>query len=274
MKHGVLKIKPDHRDFDFNRTFRLYGGVSVLPVEFNLDAGLSMPDQNTDGLPEGCTSYAQTDLCSDEDRILYQQKFTYQKTLYMDNLPPGSPCNIRTSLNSTIVYGTLATGETTDAQALNHRRGQYFSVQPSGDWFDGIRVTLMTNRSVSIGTPWPTEWETPLKGVIPQSFTLTGKEPWHNWVICGWKQVNNVPFLIGRTWQGKNYGDGGLAYFSRETINAVMKISGTGAFTLAQANPQNIQNVRLTLMQTLLSYYYRLENFYAKAVGSIVGEVS
>lgn len=257
--HGLQPLKPDHRDYDYHRTF---GAVvpSIFPDSFSVDPGLTMPDQNADGYPEGCTSYAQTDLCTDTDHIIYKPPFTYKWTLFMDNLKDGEPCDMRTSLKSTIVYGVLADGEFDDRQALSHRRGAYFNVQPSPDWFDGIRSTLISNRrAVSVGTPWLLEWRYAPAGVIPVSFVITGHESWHNWVICGWKQVDGVPYLIGKTWQGRRYGDNGLAYFSRETINAVMQIPGTGAFTLVKATPDLVENVRLSILQTLLSYILRLK---------------
>ena len=131
IKSGVTPVKKDHRDYSFHRTF---GGVTPnFANSLDLDAGLTMPDQETDGLGYGCTGYAQSELCVDEDKIIYYPKFTYDQTLMMEGITPSDPnfekigCDVRDSLNSTIVYGLQAVGET-GSQALNHRRGAYYNV--------------------------------------------------------------------------------------------------------------------------------------------------
>lgn len=264
IQHGTRPIARDSRDYSFRRTF---GAVASgeLPDSYNCDAGLTMPDQNADGYPMGCTGYTQAELCTDEDGVIYRPDFTYKKTLYMENASMGSGCDIRDALKSTIVYGVQRQDETTDAQAVAHHRGQFFNVDKTTDYFEGIRNALWSNRlskrSVSIGTPWFQEWHATQKGIIETKFAYSGNPddyPWHNWKISGWKTINGAPYLIGKTWQGKNYGDSGFAYFSRQTINDVMAIKGTAAFTLAQADPGNIQTVRLFTLQTILTYLYRI----------------
>ena len=169
IKTGVNPVKKDHRDYSFHRTF---GGVTpTFTDSLNLDAGLTMPDQETDGLGYGCTGYAQSELCVDEDKIVYFPKFTYDQTLLMESITPSDPnfekvgCDVRDSLNSTIVYGLQAVGEI-GAQALNHRRGAYYNVDLAQgmDWFDSLRNCLVLNqRSISIATPWYQRGKPPIK---------------------------------------------------------------------------------------------------------------
>lgn len=263
IKHGVLPTKRDGNDYSFHKTF---GAIAPydFPDTYDCDAGLTMPDQNADGFSEGCTGYTQSELCGDEDGVVYKPSYTYEKTLLMANLAPGSPCDMRDSLKSTIVYGIQRTDESSDLQAFPHRRGQYFNVQSTNDAFDGIRSALWQNRiykrSVSIGTPWFSQWHAPIDGIVPMvSYSGNPNDyPWHNWKISGWKTINGIPYLIGKTWQGKRYGDNGLAYFSRDIVNKIMDIPGVAAFTLAQADPNNIQTVKLFTLQTLLSFFQRL----------------
>lgn len=261
MQSGANKIKKDHRDYSFQRSF---GGVTTnFPDSLNLDAGLTMPDQNADGFPYGCTGYASSDLCADEDKIIYFPKFTYDQTLQMEGIISGDPdfekvgCDVRDSLNSTIVYGLQAVGEV-PAASLNHRRGAYYNVDLAQglDWFDSIRNCLMLNqRTISIATPWYPTWETTNQGIIsaPNSYDTTFAS-WHNWKVCGWKMINGVPYLIGKSWQGKGYGDNGLCYFPREVINTLMGIAGTGAFILTPYSNQLAQTVVLTTYEYVISY--------------------
>lgn len=255
MKSGLKPIEKRKTNYSFHRTF---GAVSPeqFPDYYNVDAGLGFPNQNAEGYPNGCTGYTQSRLCSDEDGVFYKPSFTYEKTLEIQGIANGEPCSIYDSLKSTIVYGVQRDTETTDEEALTHRRGQYYEIQvkPGMDWFDSIRSALWVNRgsrrSVSVGTPWFFEWGHPTKGIVMEPFSDWREAYWHNWQVVGWKTIGGKPYLIGKTWQGSMYGDEGYAYFSRETINKVMKIQGTGAFTLAQWDG-TIQTVRWGLIYTL-----------------------
>lgn len=263
IRHGINRIRKDHRDLSFPRTFGSVGTYD-FPATLNVDARLSMPDQNADGLPEACTGYTTTDLESDVSKLLNKPIFTYAKTLMMEGKTGqyDQPCDIRDSLRSAGVYGVQRTTETTDAQALQHRCGAYFNVidSPDLDAFDDIRNAILTKRrSVSSGTPWFGEWEgIGSNGVIPTVYTGNPDNlPWHNWKICGWVVIDGEPYLIGKTWQGSNYGDKGYAYFPRSVINSVMAISGTGAFTLADFDPNDpvaLQTVKMEILDTVLSY--------------------
>lgn len=260
MKSGIRPLKKDHRDYSLHRTF---GGLTPVFTECNFDVGLTNPDQDADGLFYGCTGYTQSDIAGDEDKRMYFPKFTYDRTLIMEGITPSSPnyekvgCDIRTSLKSTIVYGLQAVGETA-SEALNHRRGAYYNVDliQGIDYFDSIRMGLQNNqRSISMATPWFSSFATPQNGIVraPNSYDTTFAS-WHNWKVSGWKLINGVPYLIAKSWQGPAYGDKGFCYFSRDIINSLMTINGTGAFTLAPFTGDNVQTVVLTLWQTVLSY--------------------
>lgn len=267
IKSGVNPVKKDHRDYSFHRTFG--NQPQAFADSLNLDAGLTMPDQNADGFPEGCTGYAQSELCIDEDKILYFPKFTYDQTLLMEGIGRSDSqfekvgCDVRDSLNSTIVYGLQAVGETGD-KSLNHRRGAYYNVDLAQgmDWLDSIRNSLVLNqRTISIATPWYAVFGFPVNGVIqaPQNWDTTFAS-WHNHKICGWKTINGVVYLTSKSWQGKNYGDGGYCYFSREIINQIMVINGSGAFTLTPYTNQMAQRVILTLWEYIGSYLRMINN--------------
>lgn len=237
----------------------------MFPDEFLTDAKLTNPSQNDDGFPEGCTGYTQSELCQDEDHRIYDPAFTYEKTLMMDNLPPGSPCDIRTSLKSTIVYGVKNDTET-EQDALTHRRGNYFNVQKTTDWYDGIKQAIYTGgRSVSVGTPWFWGDRPPAVLTAPAKYTWNGY-PGHNWKICGWKKYKGVEFLVGKAWTGRSTGDQGFVYISREIINPLMNMPYTGAFTVAVATNHDIQTINWTLREQILKYIYAVASLFSKIV--------
>lgn len=274
-KNGVKMVKKDHRDYSLHRTF---GGVSPSFVECNFDAGLTNRDQVADGLPNGCTGYTNSDIAGDEDRAVYVPKYSYDMTLVMEGITPSNPqfeqvgCDIRKALSSTIVYGLQKQGEGPEL-ALNHRRGAYYNVELVGglDWFDSIRYALQINQiSISLATPWFAKFALPVNGIIqaPPSYDVTFAS-WHNHKVCGWKSINGVPYLIDKSWQGSGYGDNGFVYFPREVINQIMSINGSGAFTIAPFNSTNLQTVRLTIFETIASYFRMITALLAKSAGSV-----
>lgn len=264
IKNGTQPARKDYRDFSFKRTFGAFPARTVFPDELNVDRGFGFPDQNADGYPYGCTGYTQVALCEIEDGTQYQPSYTYNKTLFMEgNFGKQIGCDIRDSLKSTIVYGVLPKTDPqdkdADSKASLYIRGNYFNVIDSWnqtDAFDDVRTVILTgNQSVSVGTPWFPEWENVgADGILSvPSFDLSSAS-WHNWQILGWKQINNQPYLIGKSWQGPGYGDGGYHYISRELFNKVMGTSGAAAFTVAEAQPGDIKTIKLDIISTILSY--------------------
>lgn len=275
IKHGFIpKRVKDHRRYSFHKTF---GSASLasLNVEVNYDNGVTVPDQNADGKPYGCTGYTQSELATDFDGVVYQPGFTYEKTCEIEGHGMDRGCQIGNSFKSGRVYGMQMTTETTDNEALSHLRGQDFEVdQADGyDWFDSMRSALVQNlkRSISIGTPWFPNFNDALytrtDGLMPSPddsdpSTLS----WHNWKICGQTQINGVWYLIGKTWQGKEVGKGGFSFWSREAINVLMSISRTEAATQAKATPEEIQTVSLGILGQILSRISNVLNLMLQQV--------
>lgn len=264
---GAKPTVLDKRDYSFHRTF---GAAAIIfPPDFNVDVGKTMPNQDEQGLPMGCTGFTQTDNKNDEDDSIYKPDFTYFKTCYMEGHGPDKGCDIRTSLKSTKVYGFLRIDETTDKDAEAHKGGQFFNIYDDGglDWFDGIRNAIQTRlKGVSAGSPWFPEWHYPQDGVLPMPnaniLEIAKSNPnslaWHNYSIKGWVTKNGIPYLLVKSWQGKNYGHNGWAYMSREVANKIFAIRGSVAYIQAKASPQDIQSIQLDLIETVLLYFYRL----------------
>lgn len=260
--NGIKPVKKDHRDRSFHRTF----GATVPPIfpeSFNIDNGFGFPDQNADGLFEGCTGYSQSEICMDEDKQKYLPSYTYDKTLFMEGQERGQPCNFRDSLKSLILWGPSTDG--TDYSASKNRRGAYYMLEKNSglDWFDTFRQTLLVNvsgpRSISVASPWFSQWSG--SNVGPEGVLITLSDySWqfgHNWKNPGWETVGAVPYVLGKTWQGPNYGHQGWARFSRENINAIMEVPGAAAaivFKEDPANPDDVQLVKLTILDWVESY--------------------
>lgn len=254
MKRGLLPIKrKDHRTYDFHRTF----GTAVLtPAEFNFDLTNIFPDQDLDGLHNGCTAYAVNDVASNDDKTYFDdQAFTYSNTKFMLGLEGDVPVDVMTALKSGTVYGVKKKSETS-AQALDHRRSPYFIIKKNLDYFDGlVSAMLVKQGGLVLGTPWLPIFETVGKaGIIPDFVTPKNFAVGHCWEACGVKLIGNMSYIICKSWQGPNFGDRGYCYFNRKQINDLLGISGSGAFGQKHALPEDVKKVEMSIIETLISY--------------------
>lgn len=251
----------DHRTYDFHRTF---GTVGVVPTEFNLNKIGLFPDQITDGLPQACTAYAQTCIASNEDGVYYDDPdFTYRNTLMMMGAAYGRPCDMLTALKSGTVYGVKQKTEN-PTQALTHRRAPYFIVRKTTDYFEGlISAMWIAQAGVSVGTPWP-EWfqRVSIDGNIPAIAIDPNMDftDGHDWIAYGVKMIDGVQKIICVSHQGKSFGNGGEVYLSRDQINNLLAIDGSGAFVQKHAEPGDIKPVEMTIIETAISYYQMWKN--------------
>lgn len=282
IKNGTGPRKKDHRKYSFHRTFGgMISPVATIPDDFNFDAGFGMPDQEADGLPYGCTGYTSTELCQDEDLIAYDPRFTYDETLAIEGIGASDPtfekvgCQIQDSLKSTMIYGVKPKA---GGDSYTHRRGAYYDAVDNDqglDAFDAIRSTMWKNytlngkkRTVSVGTPWFPEWSSwDASGIVPDGFFYSGDPgayQWHNWKIAGFATIAGELVAIAKTWQGTRVGDQGWLYFKRATVNAMLAVKGTSADTLAPYVADDVATVRLTIMEQIISYYYKLIGLLTK----------
>lgn len=256
MKSGIIPIKyKDHRTFDFHRTF---GTASSIPEEFHFDTLCLTPDQNADGRPEACTAYTHTDIASNEDGVNYDDvDFTYKNTLLMMDAPYGSPCDMMTALKATTVYG-VKSKEMSVSDALKNRRAPYFIVRPlNGSYFDGLVSAMWVKQGcLSIANPWFRDFEFPSLGIppSPSHWDDLSQVSWHDWEACGVTIIGGAKYIVCKSWQGNAYGDKGYIYFSRNQIDQLLSIKGSGAFGQKHASPEDIQTVQMTLLETALSY--------------------
>ncbi len=128
MKNGIKKPSRilDRRKYSFHRTF---GGVTpdLFPLEFSVDSGFPMKNQNAEGLPYGCTGFAQTDLCESQDLTPYNEKFVYTKTLEMEGKSGDEACLIEDSLKVICSVGIERIDKSNKPE--DNKRGAYFLIE-------------------------------------------------------------------------------------------------------------------------------------------------
>lgn len=256
-QRGCLIPQLDHRDRDFLKSFGFAGVKPVFPDEYNTDAGLWVPNQNevnpefpnTPAQPFGCTNFVTADLSADLDGVLKDPAVIELITHANER----GGYDIRESLLVAKKLGWIS---------------GFYNIKAYAplDYFDAIRYASMSGlpelRSVSIGTPWYPQWQISLMNggvLMPRPLTLSPEGlPWHDWKIGGWKMMNGSPVLKGKPLEGKNIGDGGWIYFDRSTINAVMNLKYTVAFTATHMAPNSIQRIDMATYEKLKSYFRTL----------------
>lgn len=261
IKAGLKLRAQDPRDYDFLKSFgATHYDTNTLPSRYIADAGLTMQDQNADGFPEGCTGYAQTDLCTDEDLTIYNAGEFYQST------PPGGFGGraVRDSLKLLTTRGP----KDMDLK-LGPARTAYYSINATGilDWMDSLRVALwitqQEKRSASIAIPWLREFEgIGASGLLPDDpiFIWSGT-PGHNAKCAGWTDIktdgtyirNGELFLAIKSWQGTGYGDKGWCYMSRVLANAIFNMTYTEAFTVTKMTG-SVQTVDMSVVDRLVAF--------------------
>lgn len=268
IQHGLNPKWSDKRDFDFIKSHKLGAlGAPTTYKEFSIDAGFPMMNQNSMGLPYGCTGMTQADLCSNEDFVVYDPADVYDRT------PPGGRDAGREIRKSLAVVCDKLGGVRkylTQDKPSNPRTG-YFSIRAQGmfDWFDAFYISLLSTqnekRGISIGIPWYPEFESPLAGgILPIPIFDTAHASWHNAEIAKIKIIKGVPYLGIKSWQGPEYGDNGWCYMSRELCNVIFEIQCTEAFTVSKVVPGQTQTVDLNVVEQIVSFFMNLYENWTK----------
>lgn len=237
-----------------------YFGTSpaVIP-DFNVDIGLTIPDQAKDNAFYECVGYTVSDILTDMVKSHLDPDFSYAAARYIagDGAEGTQGTSFHAGLQGAVAVGALAKSlsiisaekngeafisnwdnwlDSLKETARDYVQNGLMNVLGQGDDFDSILSALYTGKiGISIGTPWYEEWSSDIQqGVVqtPHNALNIDGLGWHNWAIKGKKTINGIPHLIGKTWQGTRVGDNGWLYFSRETINDVLSVLGTGAITL------------------------------------------
>ncbi len=269
MIYPGLKLKfTDRRDYDLLKSLGATTfDTNSLPSTYSVDAGFPMRDQNAEGYIYGCTGFAQTDLCSNEDKVIYDAGEFYLST------PPGTRTEGRDLRASLELLRTR--GPKTSEGVLGPKRTAYYNIRktPMLDWFDAICVALWVtkdeSRAASVAMPWFAQFELAgPTGILP----IPPKYTWdiasgHNAVVSGWTDTNTKgdlirggePFLKIKSHQGPIYGDAGWCYLDRNQTNVIFEMWYTDAFTVTK-RVDAVQKVDLTFLEDIIS---RLVNLVA-----------
>lgn len=211
---GLKPHKKDWRDYSHHRTFGS-APLSDLPDEYMLVSDIL--DQN--GFPK-CTSFSSCAVKASKEGIEFDPDWFYAREGDVAGQVSTDGYDLRTAMQTGVDKGfkPMKDGQGAPDQFCE---GGYFAIDGPYDLFDNIRSAMWMaqkeKRCGEIGTMWYDEWFYANKGFVLQG---AAKEAGLHAIKCaGWKKVNGVICLLMQNSFGKNFGDGGLYYFQRETAN-------------------------------------------------------
>ena len=289
IKGGLQETKKDRRDFSYKKSF---GSISLseLPKEFYVSLPLIIKNQRDSDM---CTAYGITAVSEDQEEIILSPEYQFAKIKEITGKIDEFGADLRSAAKSVIKFGSIKEADSPyklgvqerdfiadwnnwnrelDNKATDYKKGSYFWIDGSYDFFNNIRVALWLNkaekRSVFIGAEWHAEWSDIKDGIIktydPKSFYFG-----HAFKIYGWKEINGEPYLVAQLSNGKDFGDNGKFYFHSSVINS--NAFRYGALTFKDVNQEEIKKIQWNIITLLYDVIKRYQQLIKLQLGKIWG---
>lgn len=121
------------------------------------------------------------------------------------------------------------------------------------DNFDKVRTAIYQHKDKKCfcisGCLWRSSWTDCEGGVIPEKYEKNGFG--HAIVLTGWKLINNEPYVVAQLSNGKEIGNLGNFYFSRNIINKEFTF---GSFMMLDLDPDAVKKNNWNLWQKIYDF--------------------
>lgn len=228
-----LQIKPrDSRNFTVGALFTL-PKLKTLPKHFQLPY-LEIKDQGSNDHCVGNAIAADSEV---QEGVILDEDFAFHAGRAVAENKPDWGLTIQDGLRGAVKYGCAEKRQLVDMDrrqfnylddypeviinsARPHCKKAYVEIVPYGkmDAFDTLKCTLYKFRAKKQGAITGTFWNWPLSQRVMNDFYLFQGTP-HCMRLIGWKEINNIPYMIYQNSAGKKAGHGGLHYFGRDLVN-------------------------------------------------------
>lgn len=244
----------DARDYSLFKSKKfgsVFDNLKAMPKE-----GLGRRPQwvKDQGDTNYCTAYGVSSASEYQEGIELSPEYQAAREGQLAGSPIVNGCDMRTALSSAVKFGALPSpaplrfpdteGEhdgwikpalpqsfpsALDSQAEPHKKGSYYAVTFGGredlDAFDSARVALWfghpTNAVIIAGGFWFNEFNYPQKSGLVGNPTKPITR--HCYLIIAWKIIEGIEVIGIQSPQGKDHGDGGLIWLTREQFNYAWK---------------------------------------------------
>lgn len=250
---GLLPTPPDDRDFKLGAITTL-PPLSDIPDNFMLD-GIEIKDQKH---TDFCTQFAACGMSELQEGVRLSPEWSFARTKAITGDVDGDGENIRTAIATHVKIGAneakdvpfsvknksrdfLARIENyppeLEKKAFKHMKQSYVKVEGQYDAFDDIRATLWKyreeRRGVIMGCKFGWDSDDKILATIP----LDGGG--HCMYYCGAKKIDGTQYLVLAQSYGKDAGDNGYHYMSREVVNHFY--DKYGAYMFIDLTPEQVR---------------------------------
>lgn len=244
--HHALKLTPvDKRDFSLGAITTLPELVT-LPKSFMLD-GIRIKNQRD---TDFCTQFSSCGASELQEGVELSPEWTFAKTKQLNNDLDSYGEDLRTAMATHTKVGAVEAKDVPfsvndkdpaylrhienypqglEKKAVEHMKNSYLKVTGPYDAFDNIRATLFKyreeRRAVVMGCIFG--WDT--NDVVFDTVVKEGGG--HAMYFAGWKYIKNKLYLAVVNSYGKEAGENGIHYMSREVVNYYESLYGTYMFS-------------------------------------------
>ncbi len=283
MNSGLIIKRKDPRTFSHSKTFGA-GNIFEVPNNFVVAEPLEIKNQFSSDL---CTAYSTSAISEDQEGVLLSPEYVFAKTKKIMGDYKGYGADPVSACKAHIKYGaieqhespfvlglndrdTIANwknwSESLDANAVKHRKGAFFEVDGHDSLFDSIRATMWQNRAekrtVFAGVYWQPLWSR-AEGGVCEHYGPDRNSP-HAVKIFGSKVINGKVYLMVQNSYGKEVGDNGIFYFSKEVADNLVF-----AYTFRDMNPEDIKKLQWDVLQLLYDWLVQIVRQFQKLYGAI-----
>lgn len=157
-----------------------------------------------------------------------------------------------------------------DALAFEHAKGSFLALDGPYDTFDNIRSALFANEQnrgeFVVGMLWRSSWSQAPGGVIYQGL-YQQSEPGsgHAFTILGQSMTEKGLCLVAQLSDSAIFGDHGLFYFDRATVNAEVPNFGAYMFSnIPKAKAQIHNDFNFTVNATAWQKFWAIAVYFIK----------
>lgn len=237
IKGGLLPLEQDDRDFQLGAIFYL-PKLETLPEKFRLEP-LKIKHQ---GGSDYCSAFASTSMSELQEEVELSPLYSFALSKVLSGNPEAWGQNMRDAMKAHVKYGAIEEDEAEykitkdlknenvryyenwavnhEQDLIEHRKKSYFKVTGGYDMFDNIRAAIWKFReqkqAVSVGLVW--SWQ--LSDTFLRSDNAKGGQFGHMMYCIGWEKLGGEDYLVVVNSYGKEAGDNGVHYVSRDVINA------------------------------------------------------
>lgn len=252
---GLIALPEDSKDYSFTKAFGAID-LSEIPDDFVIGEFRQENQGNTDF----CTAFSTTSASELQEGLELNPFWSFAVSKMISGNPRIWGQDLRTAMKVHTRYGAIKEEEFDWGKMDNnnlrfienypedlfekakaHKKLSYFKIDGYGSTFDALRATLWNKKAnkqaIITGTVIQDVWLSAPDGIIKEEGNPMMGDAF---ILIGQKTIDGQSYLIAQLSAGKNIGDNGKLYFSRDIVN---KFFTFGAFCFVDLDPREAKKL-------------------------------